>query len=213
MKISEYTSEVRERKQIFFKSWLPDKKLIGMTILIHGLGEHCLRYGTSFADFFTSNNIGISGFDLPGHGRSYGKRGDIDDPILVLEIIDNLIHEVKVQYPDLPLFIYGHSFGGEIGLWYDLARNPKVNGVIITSPLIGPKDPVPAPKMLLAKTMDKLFPAFSMNNGLNPKDLSCDEKVVSDYISDPLVHPMISARTGMMIINRGQWIMENARNN
>jgi alpha-beta hydrolase superfamily lysophospholipase len=185
----------------------------GFIILIHGLGEHSQRYGSHFADFYTSHYIGIKAFDLPGHGKSYGKRGHLDDPILLLEIIDTLLNETKVQYPDLPLFIYGHSFGGEIGLWYGLARNPKINGLIISSPLIGPKDPVPPAKFFLAKTMDKIFPAFTMENGLSPKDLSSDEKIVNQYISDPLVHPMLSAKTGMMIMNRGQWIMENAAKN
>jgi alpha-beta hydrolase superfamily lysophospholipase len=213
MKYFENLKEIRDGKQIFFQSWLPDKKLSGMIILIHGLGEHSGRYGTHFADFYTSHNIGIKAFDLPGHGRSYGKKGHIDDPILTFEIIDDLINETRIQFPDIPLFIYGHSFGGEISLWYNLARNPKTNGLIITSPLIGPKDPVPAAKMFLAKTMDKLYPTFAMENGLRPEDLSRDQKIVNDYISDPLVHPMVTAKTGMVIINRGMWIMENASNN
>jgi alpha-beta hydrolase superfamily lysophospholipase len=213
MKYSQNLKEIRNGKPIYYQTWLPDTKLAGVIVLIHGLGEHCGRYGTHFADFYTSHYIGIKAFDLTGHGRSYGKKGHIDDPILTFEIIDDLINETRIQYPDIPLFLYGHSFGGEIGLWYNLARNPKINGSIITSPLIGPKDPVPAAKMFLAKTMDKLYPTFSMENGLRPEDLSRDEKIVNDYISDPLVHPMVSAKTGMVIINRGMWIMENAGNN
>jgi alpha-beta hydrolase superfamily lysophospholipase len=213
MKYSENIKEIRDRKPIFFQTWLPDKKLSGMIILIHGLGEHSGRYGSHFADFYTSHNIGIKSFDLPGHGRSYGKKGHIDDPILTFEIIDDLINDTRIQFPDIPLFIYGHSFGGEIGLWYNIARHPKVKGLIITSPLIGPKDPVPAVKMFLAKTMDKLYPFFAMENGLRTEDLSRDKHVVNAYISDPLVHPMITAKTGMVIINRGKWIMENASDN
>lgn len=58
--------------------------------------------------------------------------------------------------------------------------------------------------------MDKLYPTFAMENGLRSEDLSRDEKIVNDYISDPLVHPMVTAKTGIVIINRGIWIMENA---
>jgi len=213
MKYSEHLKEIRDGKEIYFQSWLPDSKVAGFIILIHGLGEHSQRYGTHFADFYTSHNIGIKTFDLPGHGKSYGKRGHLDDPIVILEIMDNLLDETRIQYPELPLYIYGHSFGGEISLWYGLARKPKINGLIITSPLIGPKDPIPPAKFLLAKTMDKIFPAFTMENGLSPEDLSSDKKIVEEYRSDPLVHPMISAKTGMMIMNRGQWIMENAKIN
>jgi len=213
MKYTEHHREVRDGKQIYFQSWLPDSKVAGFIILTHGLGEHSQRYGAHFADFYTGHNIGIKTFDLPGHGKSYGKRGHLDDPILILEIVDNLLGETRVQYPELPLYIYGHSFGGELALWYGLARNPKINGLIITSPLIGTKDPVPHAKLLLAKTMDKIFPSFTMDNGLSPQDLSSDLKIVEAYKSDPLVHPMISAKTGMMIMNRGQWIMDNAVKN
>jgi acylglycerol lipase len=98
-------------------------------------------------------------------------------------------------------------------LWYSLVRNPHVNGVIATSPLIGPKDAVPPSKLLLARLMEKVLPSFSMENGINPNFLSRDSEVVKKYLNDPLVHNQISAKSGMMVINCGQWILENAKSN
>ena len=213
MKHTETSKKVKDGKTIYYQSWLPDKKLSAILIVVHGLGEHSSRYGTHFVEFYIKENIGVISFDLPGHGKSYGKKGHIDDPVLLLEIIDDVIKNTKYEYPNLPLFIYGHSFGGEISLWYTLVRRPDVNGVILTSPLIGPKVAVPPMKMLLAKTMEKLLPSFSLNNGLEPEKLSRDPEIVNQYISDPFVHPLVSAKTGMMIINRGKWIMENAHFN
>lgn len=60
--------------------------------------------------------------------------------------------------------------------------------------------------------MDKIILFFSMENGINPKLLSHDAKVVDEYINDPLVHSQITARAGMMVINRGQWILGHAKN-
>lgn len=128
-------------------------------------------------------------------------------------MIDIFIKQIKDEYPQIPLFLYGHSFGGEVTLWYTLVRNPLVNGVIVTSPLIGPKDAVPPLKLFLAKLMDKTMPSFTMDNGINPKFLSRDIEVVEKYVNDPLVHNKISAKSGMMVINRGQWILEHAKNN
>lgn len=213
MKYSEYSKEIRKGKLIHFCSWIPEGKLSASMVLIHGLGEHCRRYGTHFADFYTNHNIGITSFDLPGHGLSYGKRGHIDDPNYLLEIIDGLLDECRGNFPGLPLFLYGHSLGGEIGLWYNLARKPKLSGVIITSPVIWMKEPLSPLKMFFAKIMDKVFPSFTMDNDINPQDLSKDKMVVTQYVEDPLVHSMVSARTGMVIINRGQWILENAAEN
>lgn len=210
MRHTENIQEIRIGKKVFFQTWLPDNKMSAMILLIHGLGEHSGRYGTHFSDYYIGKNIGISTFDLPGHGKSYGKKGHIDDPVFLLEMIDNELTKIKGQFPGVPIFLYGHSFGGEIALWYILAKNPQIEGIILTAPLIGPKDPVPPMKMLLAKTMEKLMPSFSLKNGLRPEDLSRNDQIVNNYISDPFVHPVVSAKTGMLIINRGYWILENA---
>jgi acylglycerol lipase len=210
---SEFYKVMPNCGQIYFQSWLPDGDLKALMILVHGFGEHSSRYGTHFAEFYTSSNVGIITFDLPGHGKSFGKKGHIAYPDALPGIIDSLIQESSIKYPNIPLFLYGHSFGGEVVLWYSLARNPPVKGVLVSSPLIGPKDAVPLSKLALAKIMDKLLPPFSMDNGINPNLLSRDPLVVKNYISDPLVHRQISARSGMMVINRGKWILDNAKEN
>lgn len=213
MKQDSFIKEIPGNGSIFYQSWLPSGKPDAIMIVIHGFGEHCSRYGTHFADLYTNSNIGIFTFDLPGHGKTPGKRGHIANPLVLLEILDLLIKQIRDEYPQTPLFLYGHSFGGEVSLWYTLVRNPSLNGVIITSPLIGTKDPVPPFKLLLAKLMDKFLPSFTMDNGLDPKFLSRDPQVVETYVNDPLVHKQISAKSGMMVINRGQWILDHAKDN
>jgi len=213
MEQNSYIKDFPGNGPIFFQSWLPSEKPKALIILIHGFGEHSSRYGTHFAEFYTSSKIGIFTFDLPGHGKTPGKRGHIANPFLLLEIIDLLIKQIKAEYSGIPIFLYGHSFGGEVTLWYTLVRNPVLSGVIISSPLIGTKDPVPPMKFFLAKLMDRIFPTFSMDNGLDSKYLSREIAVVNAYNDDPLVHKKISARSGMMVINRGQWILNHACDN
>jgi acylglycerol lipase len=213
MKLNNSFQNISGNGSIYFQSWMPLNKPAALMIVIHGFGEHSSRYGTHFAEFYTNSNIGLFSFDLPGHGKSSGKKGHIANPPALFEIIDFLLKQIKDEYPQLPVFIYGHSFGGEVALWYSLVRNPHVNGVIATSPLIGPKDAVPTSKLLLARLMEKILPSFSMENGINPNFLSRDSEVVKKYLNDPLVHNQISAKSGMMVINCGQWILENAKSN
>ena len=182
-------------------------------VLIHGLGEHSGRYSTDFASFYTKSGIAIIAPDLPGHGMTKGVRGHISDPKFFLAHLDDFIQEAKERFPNRPVFLYGHSMGGEITLWYTLECHPDVNGVIVTSPGIGTKNPVPPVKLLLAKIMSSLMPAFRMDNGLALDQLSRDKKVVEAYISDPLVHKLVSAKLGLMIINQGKWILAHAAEN
>lgn len=205
--------KISDDQQILTRWCLPESKLAGMLLVVHGLGEHSRRYATHFSEFYTGHNFGVAAFDLPGHGKSTGKRGHIENPIWLLEIIDRLIQMIQDRFPDLAIFLYGHSFGGEIALWYSLVRNPAVKGVILSAPLIGPKDPVPLSKLFLAQTMDKIFPSFTMVNGLQIELLSRDPDIVNQYRTDPLVHNKVSARTGMMIINRGNWISRHIHEN
>jgi alpha-beta hydrolase superfamily lysophospholipase len=48
-----------------------------------------------------------------------------------------------------------------------------------------------------------------MTNSLDVTGLSRDESVVAAYKADPLVHPMISARLGLDLLNTGKAIREN----
>jgi alpha-beta hydrolase superfamily lysophospholipase len=65
----------------------------------------------------------------------------------------------------------------------------------------------------MAKLMDKLLPAFCMNNGLDIDLLSQDEEVVKAYKTDPLVHDRTSARLGMFILSKGEMVISQASNN
>lgn len=198
---------------LFLRIWEPDKAVRAVMLLVHGLGEHSGRYSTDFAKFYTDAGLAILAPDLPGHGLTAGDRGHIAQTAHFLDYIDLLVKEAHRRYPEKPVFIYGHSMGGLITLWYTLDRHPQVAGVIVTSPAIGVHDPVPAPKKALAKLMNRILPAFSMENGLEAAQLSHDKQVVQAYVEDPLVHSRISARLGLMMLSQGDWILEHAPEN
>ena len=200
-------------QDLYYQVWQPEKELQGVILLIHGLGEHSGRYGTYFADFYTSSSFAIVAPDLPGHGKTPGRRGHIADNALFLDHFDHFLQKIKELFPGKPVFIYGHSMGGSLALWYALARKPKVNGMVVTSPGIHTHDPVPPAKKVLAKIMNSILPAFQMDNGLDVNRLSHDKKVVDAYVADPLVHKLISARLGMLFISQGDWIMAQAAEN
>jgi alpha-beta hydrolase superfamily lysophospholipase len=162
-----------------------------IVIMVHGLGEHIQRY-SHWAELFNGNNIGFTGVDLPGHGRSDGKRGHLNDETLLTEMLDILLNEIRKTFPGLPIFIYGHSLGGLITLNYLLRKKPGVMGAIVTSPPLRLAFQPPKVKILLASIMKHIFPGMLQPSGLPVKYISHDEEVVKKYQSDPLVHSKIS---------------------
>jgi len=169
----------------------PGENTRAVIILIHGIGEHIHRYDY-WADLFKKEGIGFAGLDLPGHGRSEGRRGHIKNYTQLEEMIDILLISCKKTFPDVPVFLYGHSLGGGIVLDYILRRNPKVRGAIVTGPLLRLGFEPPKFKLILASVMKNLLPGLIQPTGLNANHISHDETVVEKYRKDSLVHGKIS---------------------
>ncbi len=169
----------------------PGENTRAVIILVHGIGEHVQRY-IYWADLFKKEGIAFAGVDLPGHGRSDGKRGNIKSYTILGEMIDILLKSCNKTFPEIPVFLYGQSLGGGIVLDYLIRRNPKVKGAIVTAPLLRLGFEPPRSKLILAAVMKNLLPGLIQPTGLNTIYLSHDESVVEKYIKDPLVHGKIS---------------------
>jgi alpha-beta hydrolase superfamily lysophospholipase len=169
----------------------PGENTKAVIIMVHGVGEHIRRYN-NWADLFKKEGIGFAGVDLPGHGRSDGKRGDIKNYGILAEMIDILIKTASRTFPGIPVFLYGQSLGGGIVLDYILRKNPKIKGAIITSPWLRLAFEPPKIKLIIASILKYLLPSLIQPSGLNTSHLSHNKAVVEKYNSDPLVHSKIS---------------------
>jgi acylglycerol lipase len=199
-----------DNHQIFFQEWSPDQKLIARVLLVHGLGEHSSRYG-HVADFFTNAGFSITAMDLLGHGKSEGQRGHAESYEDYCNIVDYFLKDLSIRKPELPLFLYGHSMGGLIALYYVLNRKPiLLKGVISSSPGLAPGFTIPQWKTSLGNLLYSLVPKFSMNNGLPISGISQDKSVIDSYNKDALNHPWITARMGMDLINNGKNLSSRA---
>ncbi len=207
--IEHFEWKTKEGEKMFSQKWIADGPVKAVVVLVHGLGEHIGRYN-HVAKFLNQNQISVYGFDHRGHGKSSGKRGHIGSNQFFISDIDTMIDLAKQDNPGLPVFLYGHSLGGNMVLYYSLFKNPSITGIISTSPGIGTGEPVPPLKLMAAKILKTLLPAMTMDNGLDVNNLSHNPQVIKDYQEDPLVHPLISAKLAMLMFSNGDWIIENA---
>jgi glycerol kinase len=195
---------------LWAREWRPDSgPLRGVVNLIHGIGEHTGRY-EHVAQFLTDAGYVVAAFDLRGHGRSGGRRAYTPSYNAMMDDIALLLHHSRQTYPGLPLFLYGHSFGGGLVLNFVLRNKPELNGVIATGPLLRTAFQPPRIKVLAGKVMNRLIPTFTMTNGLSPGDLYHNS--VDDHLNerDPLVHSFLTARLGILMLECGQWALEHA---
>ena len=189
-----------------FPSKNPPKAIVCM---VHGHGEHIERYD-HLAAALNDADYGFVGFDHRGHGQSEGLRGHTPSYETLLDDIAAFLEEVGKHHPDVPMILYGHSMGGNLVLNYALRRKPAIKGVIATGPWIKLAFEPPAIQVFLGKMMDKIYPAFMQNSGLDTAAISRDPEVVRAYEEDSLVHDKISARLFVGMYESGLWSLEHA---
>ncbi len=209
MKQEDFTWKTADGMNLFWHLSAPEAEPRGVIVLVHGLGEHCLRY-QHVAEKFVAAGYALLGFDHRGHGRSDGVRGHIASYDLVMGDIQHFLDEAAARFPGKPRFIYGHSMGGNFTLYFLLNKKPNLAGAIVTSPGLAVAKPVSPVTLLLGKIMYKLNPSMKLSNGLDRSGLSRDPNVEKVYSADPLVHGFISARLALDMLNNGQWIIAHA---
>ena len=179
------------RPSLFLRSAAVEGNMKADVLLTHGLGEHSARYG-HVARFFAQHGYRLCTYDLRGHGRSHGRRGHIQRYGEFLDDLQMVMEHYRRE--GVPMFLYGHSLGGQITLNYLLQRRPRVSGAIIASPWLALAFQPGRLKVLLAKIMNRLWPSFTQFTLDDPAALSRDLAFLASMQGQDLVHHLVSAR-------------------
>lgn len=197
MKTFDWKWKSRDGLELAALGWAPETPK-AVVVLVHGHGEHINRY-QHVAEAFVNAGYAMQAFDLRGHGKSAGPRGHTPAYENLMEDIADFIGDAKKRYPGLPVFLYGHSMGGNQVINFALRSPQGLQGVIATGPWLRLAFDPPTAQVMVAKLLNNIAPSFSLASGLSQQALSRDPQVVSKYAADPLVHDKISVRlyTGM----------------
>jgi alpha-beta hydrolase superfamily lysophospholipase len=209
MQHQEFQVKSLDTLDLYFQSWAPQAEPDAVVCLVHGLGEHSGRYA-HLAGIFNKANLAVLSFDLRGHGRSGGQRGHAPSGSVFLEDIDLLLAEANQCYPGKPVFLYGHSLGGILVLYYTLQRRPALAGVIATSPGLRTSLENQKLKIAFAKAMANILPTFSLPSGLDAHQVSRDVEIVKIYQNDPLVHDQTTLAMASNLLNAIGWTFAHA---
>lgn len=178
--------------RLSYRMWTPSapEKIL---CIIHGLGEHSGRY-EHVAAHLNNQNIGVFALDLRGHGLSAGKRGHAKRYDLLLSDVEELLKIARSEFTEIPLFLMGHSLGGNIVASYIQQMNiNELEGYILSAPWFGLAFQPPIWKLRVGRLLVKMWPSLTQPNELDTATLSRIPEVVKAYESDPLVHDRISA--------------------
>ncbi len=195
-------------KKIFAWHVKPVSSPKAIVLIVHGHGEHSLRY-VPWAKRFAYNGFLVQSWDHIGHGQSEGRRGHIKYFEQLLLEIDLAITQITHEYPKLPIVLYGHSMGGNIVLNYTINRPAKVDLLISTSPWLNLANP-PSPFLeAVSSVLNIILPFIQLKSTVKPEQISRVPEEVQKYATDPLNHALITPRLYTSIRNSTRYILAN----
>lgn len=207
-----YTLTAKDGTALTGYEWLVDEPK-AVICMVHGLGEHMGRYH-HVAEYFNDKGFAFYGFDLRGHGLSEGKRGHTPSFDMLLDDIEELLMYARAEFNDAPIFLFGHSLGGNLVTNYILRKNiNELQGAIVSSPWLRLAEEPPKGKVKLANFMSGLWPSYAESNNLDVSMLTNVDEVNQAYKNDPLVHDKISARMFVECYQNGLWALAHADRN
>jgi alpha-beta hydrolase superfamily lysophospholipase len=161
--------------------WRPDGPPRAVVQVLHGWAEHARRY-ERLAAALTRAGFAVYADDHRGHGQSGLRSGTLGDlgprgTDGVLDAIRAVTGQIRADYPDLPLFILGHSWGSFLLQAY-LQRPPAgLAGALLT----GTTWREPGVRRERADPNARFEPARTAYDWL-----SRDPAEVDLYVADPL---------------------------
>lgn len=185
--------------------WEPEKPA-AVLLIAHGMVETAARY-RHVAERMTGAGYAVFAHDQRGHGETAGDAEKVgycgkNGFETMVEDIRVLVDKIRGEYPDLPVFLLGHSYGSFLAQRYISRYGDTLDGVVLSG--TNYKQPVPllaagrliAGMAVLCKGPKAKAPLLhTMSFGANikrvkdprtPMDwLSRDPEAVDAYLADP----------------------------
>lgn len=186
--------------------WTCKNKPHAILQIVHGMAEHAARYD-DFASFLSNNNIAVYAHDQRGHGLTAGTIentgffAEKNGWELAVNNVYELTERIETDYPDIPVFLLGHSLGSLIARDYIAKYPAAMKGTILSGTSYNPSFLLSFGRLVAdiqclfsgKKHRSKLLDSLSFgkfNEKFRPARtkfdwLSRDEQQVDTYVNDP----------------------------
>jgi len=180
-----------------------------MVCLVHGHGEHSGRYN-HVAEALNAVGFEMTAVDLRGHGLSDGPRGHAASYAILMSDLHLFLDDATTTRPELPVFLYGHSLGGNLVLYYAIEYKPNIAGIVASAPALRLAFKPPIWKTTILRLLKKIHLNLTLPSGLDDTALSRDLNTLRAYRNDPLTHCRISPPLAIDMITYGEELLTRA---
>lgn len=153
-------------------------------VIVHGLAEHFNRYDALTTRLLNAD-YGVYRYDQRGHARSAGPRTFFSHFDVLAKDCKTIVDLAKSEFPNLPIFLIGHSMGGFTVALFGTQYPKNVNGIVMSGALTRYNHAI-------FGTLPINAPADSYFDNILANGVCSDPQVGIAYANDPLVEKKIS---------------------
>jgi alpha-beta hydrolase superfamily lysophospholipase len=204
------TLTVADGQKFDIHIWEPENPR-AVIMAIHGGLAHAGDYVTP-ALYFKEKGMATVSYDMRGHKQ---ENVYIDRFSRFLEDTEKFLAWTKAAYPDIPIFVMGHSMGGLIITRFgidDAADDPRIKGYIMSSPYYENAIKV-APIMLpVVKILGRVLPKAVIPGPDITDLLTHDADITRRHRKDEedgIRGKKATMRFGAELLKTQAWIREN----
>ena len=200
---------------LFYRYWpavgaADGRRPTGALILVHRGHEHSGRMA-HLADELGLPDFAVFAYDMRGHGRSPGERGDSPSFAHSVADLQAFVDHVTAQHGIAvgDVVVVAQSVGAVIASTWAHDYAPKIRGLVLASPAFKVKLYVPFARPGLA-LMHKLRGNFFVNSYVKAKFLTHDPERIASYATDPLITRPISVRILLGLYEAAERVVNDA---
>ncbi|KAA5541088.1 lysophospholipase [Roseiconus nitratireducens] len=202
---------------VYARLWSGDDRApAGIAILMHGLGDHGGRH-QSFARRLVARRWGVLAIDLPGHGRSTGRRGTVSSYDALMRMIASARRAMSQRFPGIHQVVIGHSMGGNLAINYALRRSEfdshaaePLNGLVLVAPMLMPPAFLDRQRVFAAWGTGQLLRWVRVSKAPPIDQLTRDQAMARRIEADPLQHHHISLYLATQLLAQGRFALDHA---
>jgi len=209
--------------QIYVYAWTDVKEPKGIVQIFHGMSEHAKRY-EDFAKFLNAKGYLVFADDHRAHGKTAGSVSNLGrynqtSNLFYDTLLDELLlSELLVKEYNLPLYVFGHSYGSFLCQAYIEKSSFHKKAIMCGSALMKNRIDIKLGKLVakitakhkgnnaIAKLVEK-FSFGSYNKKVkNGSWLNSDQEEVKKYNQDPYCGQPFSAKFYVDFFTTFDWI-------
>ena len=172
--------------ELYFEEHRPDGTPKASVVLVHGYAQHS-GWLAPLTERLVEGGFSVFAFDLRGHGRSEGIRGDVVHFSDHVRDITTFVDYVREQSDGRKVFVVAQSLGASASAYYASTGKAEIDGLVLLGLYVKDAGEYARWKHIFGRMLAPFFPLVPIQH-LESERVALDPGVGEAYRNDPLIY-------------------------